>query len=152
MPLSRWLSVLLGFIPGETNYSLLGGYPNDTIVPGDSQTFGSQQAAPITGVVHVSLCSGLDTGEAVSTGVWNQTVYWLRGGAGISPLQSASLASVNKVKSQAQSNSNATSSSPALDLNGYTEISNSNISFSPSSGSTLTINVAATITTTSSTK
>ena len=77
--------LLVDFVPGQSDYGILGGYPNDTIVPGSSQSYGSQQMAPISGVVHTSLCRGIDTGETVSPAVWTQVAYWLLGGSGVAP-------------------------------------------------------------------
>jgi len=146
--------LLAAFLPSQTDYGILGGYPNDTIVQGSSQSAGAGQTSPVSGIVHTSLCGGYDTGETGSQVVWSQAAYWLMGGSGAAPTQNLSARPIRvpaASQSRAQANSPATAL-PVLDLTGYTQVPASNVSFSPASNSTLTINSATSITATSSTK
>lgn len=138
------LNTLLGaFVPGATDYGILGGYPNDTIVPGSSQSSGAAQTATISGIVHTNLCDALgtllcsDEGETASPCVWAQAAFWLMGGSGPdTSVANCSIAPPN----------------PILDLTGYTQVPASNVTFSPATGSALTIDSATNIAVTSSTK
>jgi hypothetical protein len=141
--------VTVGFT-GQTIETIFSPEPSDTIVPTNSQLGSApEDIAGVSFVVHVALAPG-DTSETASSHVWSQTAYWLMGGSGTAPVQSAGIAKVRPARSLATQPTS--SAAPVLDLTGYTQVASSNFSLSPVSGSSLTINSAATISATSSTK
>ena len=139
------LTTLIGaFYSGQTDESVLGP-ANDTIVQATSQSSGATATATVDGIVHEALVLG-DVGETAYPPVWNQVLYWLVGGTGPPPTDTAFTAKYARPAT--------TASGPPLMLNlsGYTQVPASNVSYSPTTGSTLTINAAATVTAASSTK
>jgi uncharacterized repeat protein (TIGR01451 family) len=147
-----WLDSLIGgFLPGQSVATILGGQPNDTIVPVSSQAPGSPgqaDAATVSGIVHTPVCplGCSDTGETQSTAVWQQAYYWLTGGTGTAP----SASPVQSARRPMPADSAAPA--PVLDLTGYAQVPASNVTFLPASGSTLTIGAATSITAASSAK
>ena len=155
-----WLDNLIGgFLPGQSVATILGGQPNDTIVPVNSQSSGlaacqvgnpsAQCEVTIPGIVHTPVCplGCSDTGETQKQAVWAQAYYWLTGGTGTAP--APSLTSSTSLRPLG---STSTIPPPVLNLSGYTQVAASNVALLPATGSILTINSATNITAASSTK
>ena len=83
--------IIAVYLPGQSIGSILSSQPNDTIVPMNSQnpgqSAGAYDTATIAGIVHAALTVpltniALDSDETHNQNVWNQVLYWLKGGTG----------------------------------------------------------------------
>ncbi|HUB32669.1 MAG TPA: BACON domain-containing carbohydrate-binding protein, partial [Bryobacteraceae bacterium] len=151
------LDILIGgFLPGSSVSSILSGQPNDTIVPGLSQSPGSSgqiASATVTGVVHTNLCGSVpspasvcsDVGETQSPGVFTDAFNWLTY-PGPPSGDRTNEANAERVRPE------TVAPSPILNLAGYTQVAASSVTITPATSSMLTIGAPTSITASSSTK
>ena len=146
--------IIAVYLPGQSIGSILSSQPNDTIVPMNSQnpgqSAGAYDTATIAGIVHAALTVpltniALDSDETHNQNVWNQVLYWLKGGTG-------ALSAAAPSQSLKPRTSSGSSPAPILDLTGYTQVDLSNAALTPAMSSNLTIKSPVNISVTSSTK